>query len=72
MSSRTPTDAIALLRADHRKVEGLFAQFAKAKASSRKKELAYQICLELSVHTKIEEDIFYPACRAQGVDDDLM
>jgi hemerythrin superfamily protein len=72
MPSRASTDAIALLRADHRKVEGLFAQFEKARASSRKKELAAQICLELSVHTKIEEDVFYPGCREEGVDEDLM
>jgi hemerythrin superfamily protein len=62
----------ALLKADHRKVEGLFAQFEKAKASSRKKDLAAQICLELTVHTKIEEDVFYPGCREDGVDEDLM
>jgi hemerythrin superfamily protein len=71
-TSKTPTDAIALLKADHRKVEGLFAQYEKAKASTRKKDLATQICLELTVHTKIEEDIFYPACREDGVDEDLM
>jgi len=65
-------DAIALLKADHRKVEQLFAQYQKAKGESRKKELASQICLELSVHAKIEEDIFYPACREQGVEEDLM
>lgn len=65
-------DAIALLKADHRKVEGLFAQFQKAKGEARKKELAEQICMELSVHAKIEEDIFYPACREEGVDEDLM
>ena len=65
-------DAVALLKADHRKVEGLFAQFEKAKGDARKKELADQICLELSVHAKIEEDIFYPACREQGVDEDMM
>jgi len=72
MARTASTDAIALLKADHRKVEGLFAQFEKAKATSRKKALADQICLELSVHTKIEEDIFYPACREDGVDEDLM
>jgi hemerythrin superfamily protein len=72
MASSRTQDAIALLKADHRKVEGLFAQFEKAKASSRKKELAQQICLELSVHAKIEEDIFYPACEEDGVDEDLM
>jgi Hemerythrin HHE cation binding domain len=65
-------DAIALLKADHRKVEKLFAQFEKAKAQSRKKNLADQICLELTVHTKIEEDVFYPGCREEGVDEDLM
>lgn len=64
-------DAIALLKADHRKVEDLFAAFEKAKADGRKKALAEQICLELSVHTKIEEDIFYPACEG-AVEQDLI
>src|ERR1700744_5401239 len=71
-SRNKPVDAIALLKADHRKVEQLFSQFQKAKASSRKKDLAEQICLELTVHTKIEEDVFYPGCREEGVDKDLM
>lgn len=65
-------NAIALLKADHRKVEGLFAKFEKAKDGERKKALADQICLELRVHAQIEEDIFYPACREAGVDEDLM
>jgi hypothetical protein len=72
MPKAKPTDAIALLKADHRKVEGLFASFEKAKASDRKKALADQICLELRVHATIEEDVFYPACREDGVDEDLM
>jgi hemerythrin superfamily protein len=72
MAAKKTNDAVALLKADHRKVEQLFAQFEKAKVSSRKKAFADQICLELSVHTKIEEDIFYPACREDGVDEDLM
>lgn len=58
-------DAVALLKADHRKVEDLFAQFEAAKADGRKKALAEQICMELTVHTKIEEDIFYPACEGK-------
>ena len=72
MPRRASADAIALLKADHRKVEQLFAQYQKARASTRKKELASQICLELTVHTKIEEDVFYPACREDGVDEDMM
>ena len=64
-------DAIALLKADHRMVEKLFEDFDKAKADGRKKALAERICLELTVHTKIEEEIFYPACEGK-VDDDLL
>jgi hemerythrin superfamily protein len=54
-------DAIALLKADHREVEKLFSQFKKASDVRRKEALAGQICDALKVHTKIEEEIFYPA-----------
>ena len=64
-------DAIALLKADHRKVEKLFADYAKAKRPDKKRALARQICTELTVHTMIEEEIFYPACRGETKDDTL-
>ncbi len=64
-------DAVALLKADHRKVEDLFAAFEAAKGDGKKKALAEQICMELTVHTKIEEDIFYPACEG-AVEEDLL
>lgn len=64
-------DAIALLKADHRKVEELFEKFEKAKSDSVKTSLVQQICTELSVHTAIEEEIFYPACTSQIEDDTL-
>jgi hemerythrin superfamily protein len=64
-------DAIALLKADHRKVEDLFAQFEKSTGDRRKEKLAGQICLELSIHATIEEEIFYPACEGK-VDGDLL
>ena len=64
-------DAIAMLKADHRKVEDLFAQFEKARSGDRKQALAEQICLELKVHTVIEEEIFYPACEGK-VEEDLL
>ncbi|OAN58918.1 hemerythrin domain-containing protein [Sphingobium sp. TCM1] len=57
------TDAIALLKVDHRKVEDLFETFEKATSASRKRALAQEICVELKVHTLIEEEIFYPAFR---------
>ena len=70
MPSTTPADAIALLKADHRKVEALFEQFEKAKDNAGKKKLAQEICTELTVHATIEEEIFYPACK-EAVEDDL-
>jgi hypothetical protein len=70
MAKTKKMDAIALLKADHRKVEGLFKKFAKAKDGAAKKALAKEICTELSVHATIEEEIFYPACSGE-VEDDL-
>jgi hypothetical protein len=64
-------DAIALLKQDHRTVEELFAKFEKATGDGRKQALAEEICLELSVHAQIEEEIFYPACEGK-VDEDLL
>jgi uncharacterized protein YdcH (DUF465 family) len=52
------TDAIALLKADHRKVETLFEKFETA-GDKAKKDIAHQICVELKIHTLIEEEIFY-------------
>jgi hemerythrin superfamily protein len=54
-------DAIAVLKADHRQVEGWFSHFKKSRNTGRKGELARKICGALRVHTTIEEEIFYPA-----------
>ena len=64
-------DAIAMLKADHRKVEEIFAAFEKATSKSKKQALAEQACLELKVHTVIEEEVFYPACRGK-IEEDLL
>jgi hypothetical protein len=66
----TGVRAIAMLEADHRKVAGLFKRYEKSKSESVKAKLAKQICLELSVHTSIEEELFYPAV-AGTVDEDI-
>ena len=60
-TSSAGTDAISLLKADHRQVEAWFSEFEKAKGDSKKQQLASQICEALMVHTTIEEEIFYPA-----------
>jgi hemerythrin superfamily protein len=71
MAESKPRDAIALLKDDHRKVEELFGDFEKARGDGRKERLAHEICLELSVHAAIEEEIFYPACEGK-VDEELL
>ncbi len=65
-------DAIALLRADHKKVSDLFDQFEGSRSASRKKAIVAQICLELGVHAQIEEEIFYPAVKAALRDKELV
>lgn len=69
--AQTFTDAIALLKADHRKVEDLFEKFEKASNDDKKNSLANEICTELKIHTMIEEEIFYPAFRGKIEDDTL-
>ena len=71
MAQAEPIDAVALLKADHRKVEDLFEQFEKARSKDRKEALAPEICTELKVHAMIEEKVFYPACRGE-IEEDLI
>lgn len=59
-----PPNAVALLKADHASVHGLFAEYDKARSATRKQALLTQICGELSVHMQIEEELFYPAVTA--------
>jgi signal-transduction protein with cAMP-binding, CBS, and nucleotidyltransferase domain len=63
MAEDMPNDAIALLKADHRKVEALFEEFDQARRSDRKARIVEQICTELKIHTMIEEEIFYPTIK---------
>ncbi len=65
-------DAISMLKQDHREVEQLFESYKKATREQEKTKLAEQICQELVIHTMLEEEIFYPACRQQDVDDEML
>jgi hypothetical protein len=63
-NSDTP-NAIDLLKHDHDDVDKLFAEYEDSKDGSgqQKKALAARICDALTVHARIEEEIFYPAAR---------
>ena len=67
-------DAIALLKADHEKVKKAFKQFEEMdhEDAAALQELVEEVCEELTAHTTVEEEIFYPAVRAAIDDDDLM
>lgn len=75
-SSKSGDDAISLLTADHKTVKKLFKDFEKIKEETgledEKAEIANQICAELSIHTQIEEEVFYPACREAIEQTDLL
>jgi hypothetical protein len=74
--STKEVDAITLLTDDHKKVKKLFKDFEKLKqdegSAKDKAALVNEICIELSVHAKVEEEIFYPAVREAIDDEDLM
>ncbi len=65
-------NAATLLKADHRQVEEMFERYQNAGDTQQKREIASQVCNALIVHTLLEEEIFYPACRQKGVKDDAL
>jgi hemerythrin superfamily protein len=67
-----PQNAIALLRADHKKVSELFAQYEKTRSPEKKRTIVAEICIELGVHSQIEEEIFYPAAKRALRDRELV
>jgi hypothetical protein len=72
MPTKQKPDAITLLKEDHRKVEKLFENFEKARDGKRKQALVQEICTELCIHAIIEEEIFYPACKGEIEDGDIL
>ena len=68
--------AVKLLTDDHNKVKKLFKEFEKLKdgdgGAKEKSAIVGEICLELTIHAKVEEEIFYPAVRESIDEEDLM
>jgi hemerythrin superfamily protein len=66
------TNAIELLKKDHREVKGWFEEYEETTTDDEKAELSSKICLALKVHAQIEEEIFYPQAREAVANDDLL
>ena len=76
-SQESSADALQLLMAEHREVKAMFQQYQKlADAGGKGDErmlLASQICVALTLHTQLEEELLYPAAReALTRDEDIV
>lgn len=71
-SSPASQEATALLKADHRRVSDLFEQYEKSRSTAKKKTLVTSICMELGIHAKVEEEIFYPAVKTALKDKEMV
>ena len=67
-----PLDATALLRADHKAVSALFAEFETTRSAKKKQSIVAEICRQLTAHATVEEEIFYPAVQAALKDHELV
>jgi hemerythrin superfamily protein len=59
-----PQDAVQLLKADHRQVRKLFEQFHGA-SDDDKGSIAKRLFIELDIHSKLEEELLYPAVQSK-------
>lgn len=69
------TDAISVLKEDHREVKRLFAEFEKKSTTDeRKGEICAEVLHKLTVHTFIEDKIMYPEVRelVKDIEDDIL
>ena len=62
--SSQPQDAVQLLKADHKQVRKLFEQFHGA-SDDDKGSIASRLFTELDIHSKLEEELFYPAVQSK-------
>ncbi len=62
--------AIAMLKEDHRVFDRLFKEFEEA-TGKRKLDIAQELCLRITMHSKIEEEVFYPAIRGKVDEDEI-
>lgn len=68
-------NAIDLLKADHQKVKAILAQLSESteRATKKRVELLDKLEMEISIHTKLEEEILYPAFKEAGAkEQDIM
>jgi hypothetical protein len=68
--TKSSTNAVTNLKADHQNVKGLFDEFEKTAERATKITIVSEALEELSLHATLEEELFYPAVREEIDDDD--
>jgi hemerythrin superfamily protein len=68
------TDAIVILKNDHKNVKKLFRDFQRASGGSQRKRISDKVVEELTVHTYLENEVMYPKVRAlmPKLEDDIL
>ena len=67
----TSNPVLTMLKADHKKVKALFAEFEEA-TPRKQQDIAQTTIQELEIHAELEEELIYPAIRKGIKDDKLM
>lgn len=70
--AQSERDAIDVLMEDHKRVQKLFKELDKVERDDAEvmRDLVETACVELQIHSMLEDELFYPAVRAQVADDD--
>jgi hemerythrin superfamily protein len=68
LMTRLSPSATRMIRLDHTHVMALFHKLEPSLARSQRDAIVRNICTALEIHAQLEEEIFYPALRAAGVD----
>jgi hemerythrin superfamily protein len=67
----TSNPVLKMLKADHKKVQDLFAEYQEA-TSRKQQDIAQTTIQELDIHAELEEELIYPAIREGIGDDEVM
>jgi hemerythrin superfamily protein len=62
---------VDLLTDDHNRMRALFKRFAGADDGREKRKIAEDVFLEIELHTKAEEELFYPALRRRATEEEM-
>lgn len=65
-------EALDLLIEDHRTVQQMFRDFAESDDAEQRLQLVRAACTALTIHTQMEEEVFYPAVREVLASEDIV